>query len=334
MASTHVALVTAGGTANRRIASSLYGYCQTAASTVAKTVSLYTGNSTTTDGTWAAGNLFHGLTITVRFRYSNTAANPTLNVNSTGAKRIYKYGTTSPGNTASTSWQANSVISLTYDKLLDLSGCWVMNDHLDDTTGGSGSVEYTLSGSGDDDEYTITATPTVGTATSATIPAATTTDAGVMTADDKTKLTGIESGAEVNVQADWNESDSTSDAYIQNKPTIPTVADYVIETGTSNSWRYRKWNGGDYECWRTLTPTVKSGTSFSGLYYATYTVNANFPITFTAVPNVIASCRSGTMGFLGDITLTASKITSYDMYRAGGGNVGSALSVYVIGRWK
>lgn len=402
MASTHVALVTAGGTANRRIASSLYGYCQTAASTVAKTVSLYTGNSTTTDGTWTAGDLFHGLTITVRFRYSNTAANPTLNVNSTGAKRIYKYGTTSPGNTASTSWQANSVISLTYDTLLNSSGCWVMNDHLDDTTGGSGSVEYTLSGSGDDDEYTITATPTVGTATSATIPAATTTDAGVMTADDKTKLTGIESGAEVNVQADWNESDSTSDAYIQNKPTIPTVndgtltiqkngttidtftanqssnttvnvtvptatselnndsdfvsdasyvhtdnnytttdatklgniADYVIETGTSNSWRYRKWNGGDYECWRTLTPTVKSGTSFNGLYYATYTVNANFPITFTAVPNVIASCRSGAMGFLGDITLTASKITSYDMYRAGGGIVGSALSVYVIGRWK
>lgn len=194
MASTHVSLVTAGGTSNRRIASSLYGYCQTAANTVAKTVSLYTGNGTTTDGSWAAGDLFHGLTITVRFRYSNTATNPTLNVNSTGAKRIYKYGTTSPGITPSTSWESNSVISLTYDTLLNSSGCWVMNDHLDDTTGGGGSVEYTLSGSGDDDEYTITATPTVGTATSATIPAATTTDAGVMTANDKTTLDSIGTG--------------------------------------------------------------------------------------------------------------------------------------------
>lgn len=228
MASTHVSLITAGGTSNRRIASSLYGYCQTEASTVAKTVSLYTGNGTTTDGSWVAGDLFHGLTITVRFRYSNTATNPTLNVNSTGAKRIYKYGTTSPGTTASTSWEANSVISLTYDTLLNSSGCWVMNDHLDDTTGGSGSIMYTLSGSGDDDEYTITATPTSGSPTSATIPAATTTDAGVMTADDKTKLTGIASGAEVNVQADWNESDTTSDAYIQNKPTIPTVNDGTL----------------------------------------------------------------------------------------------------------
>lgn len=40
------------------------------------------------------------------------------------------------------------------------------------------------------------------------------------TTDEKNKLGGIESGAEVNVQADWNVSDSSSDAYIQNKPRI------------------------------------------------------------------------------------------------------------------
>lgn len=38
---------------------------------------------------------------------------------------------------------------------------------------------------------------------------------------DKNKLDGIEDGAEVNVQADWDEADSDSDAYILNKPTIP-----------------------------------------------------------------------------------------------------------------
>lgn len=41
---------------------------------------------------------------------------------------------------------------------------------------------------------------------------------------DKTKLTGIESGAEVNVQSNWNETDTDSDAYIQNKPTLAAVA--------------------------------------------------------------------------------------------------------------
>lgn len=35
----------------------------------------------------------------------------------------------------------------------------------------------------------------------------------------KTKLEGIAAGAEVNVQADWNETNDSSDAYIKNKPT-------------------------------------------------------------------------------------------------------------------
>ena len=41
------------------------------------------------------------------------------------------------------------------------------------------------------------------------------------TTADKTKLTGIEAGAEVNVNADWNAT--SGDAEILNKPTIPTI---------------------------------------------------------------------------------------------------------------
>lgn len=43
------------------------------------------------------------------------------------------------------------------------------------------------------------------------------------TTDEKNKLSGIATGAEVNVQSDWSATDTTSDAYIKNKPTIPTV---------------------------------------------------------------------------------------------------------------
>ena len=43
------------------------------------------------------------------------------------------------------------------------------------------------------------------------------------TATEKNKLAGIASGAEVNVQADWNVTSTSSDAFIKNKPTIPTV---------------------------------------------------------------------------------------------------------------
>jgi len=41
---------------------------------------------------------------------------------------------------------------------------------------------------------------------------------------EKTKLAGIAEGAEVNVQADWNQTDNTADDYIKNKPTLGTAA--------------------------------------------------------------------------------------------------------------
>lgn len=53
----------------------------------------------------------------------------------------------------------------------------------------------------------------------------------------KDKLDGIESGAEVNVQADWVQSDNTADDYIKNKPTIPTVlnnhSQLTLDDGTN-----------------------------------------------------------------------------------------------------
>ncbi len=56
---------------------SYYGTCSTAAATAAKTVSL------------SGFSLFTGATVAVMFSNGNTAANPTLNINSTGAKPIY-----------------------------------------------------------------------------------------------------------------------------------------------------------------------------------------------------------------------------------------------------
>ena len=43
------------------------------------------------------------------------------------------------------------------------------------------------------------------------------------TTAEQTKLLGIATGAEVNVQADWNQTTSTADDFIKNKPTIPTI---------------------------------------------------------------------------------------------------------------
>ena len=55
------------------------------------------------------------------------------------------------------------------------------------------------------------------------------------TTAEKTKLEGIASGAEVNVQSDWNVTDSTSDAFIKNKPTIPSLKNVFgkVKVGTT-----------------------------------------------------------------------------------------------------
>lgn len=55
------------------------------------------------------------------------------------------------------------------------------------------------------------------------------------TTSEKNKLSGIATGAEVNVQANWNETNSSSDAYIQNKPTIPTVNNSTIKIQMNGS---------------------------------------------------------------------------------------------------
>jgi hypothetical protein len=51
------------------------------------------------------------------------------------------------------------------------------------------------------------------------------------TAAEKTKLSGIETGAEKNVQPDWNQSDDTQDNYIKNKPSSPNAIPIFIYDG-------------------------------------------------------------------------------------------------------
>lgn len=111
-------------TTTYQVGSTLYGTCDTAAGTAAK-VAVVNGFDT----------LETGVTVHIKFTYSNTstgtitlAIKPSSSGTATTAKNIYKYGTTKPGTTAATSWNAGSVVSFTYDGTQ-----WMMNDHLDDT---------------------------------------------------------------------------------------------------------------------------------------------------------------------------------------------------------
>jgi hypothetical protein len=82
--------------------------------------------------------------------------------------------------------------------------------------------------------YTASATQGVVTSdngTDATIPAADGTNAGLFLPAEKTKLSGIAAGAEVNVNADWNAV--SGDAQILNKPTIVTNHTGLSNIGTN-----------------------------------------------------------------------------------------------------
>lgn len=77
-----------------------YGYCSTAAGTRAKVV------------TCTNFKLYAGAVICVQFAYSNTVSSPTLNVNGTGARSVYIYGSTLASDYY---WAANDVITFVYD---------------------------------------------------------------------------------------------------------------------------------------------------------------------------------------------------------------------------
>lgn len=89
-----------------------------------------------------------------------------------------------------------------------------------------------------------TGTITSSTGIDATIPAATTSLAGLLTAADKLKLDGIAAGANVNIPSDWNAV--SGDAQILNKPTIPSIAG-LATTGYVDAQDGTKQNNIQYQ---------------------------------------------------------------------------------------
>lgn len=87
----------------------------------------------------------------------------------------------------------------------------------------------------------------------------------------KNKLDGIESGAEVNVQADWSQTDTTADDYIKNKPTIPTVnnATLTIQKNGTNVQTFTANSSTNKTANITVPTAVSELTNDSG--YATTT---------------------------------------------------------------
>lgn len=103
-----------------------YGVCSTAADTVAKTVTV------------PNFSLEAGATVIVKFTNANSVASPTLNVNSTGAKSIMRYGaTTASTETTTTGWVAGAVQMFTYDGTNWIRDYWNNTTYSDFVKSGS-----------------------------------------------------------------------------------------------------------------------------------------------------------------------------------------------------
>ena len=114
----YIGKVNPGNGTSYAIGSTAYGYCETAAGTAAKVVDM------------TGFKLVEGATIFVKFKERNNSSNPTLNVNGTGAKPIYRYATTRPGTNDDTSgWRAGAILAFTYDGAGWMHHYWQNNQY-------------------------------------------------------------------------------------------------------------------------------------------------------------------------------------------------------------
>lgn len=83
------------------------------------------------------------------------------------------------------------------------------------------------------------------------------------TSTEKTKLSGIATGAEVNVQSDWNQTNTSADDYIKNKPTIEDEIYFATYNTTTFSDVLAAINAGKL-------PVVKVSDGASNPTWTTY----------------------------------------------------------------
>lgn len=116
----------------------------------------------------------------------------------------------------------------------------------------------------------------------------------------------ISSTGEAQVQSDWNVTDSSSKAYIKNKPTIPAaqVQSNWNETNTSS------------KAYIQNKPTIHTYTGASGISISSDVVTLDNPIGLVAVSGIEISVSgtsaiisaSGIMNILGDVEIALSNL--------------------------
>ena len=72
-----------------------------------------------------------------------------------------------------------------------------------------------------------------------------------------------------------------------------TIADYVVESGMSGIWTYRKWNSGIAECWGVYTDSICIDEINQEGFYYSQPIYIYYPFTFSGTPAVTISGGTG-----------------------------------------
>ena len=112
-----------------------------------------------------------------------------------------------------------------------------------------------------------------------------------------------------------------------------SVADYIVEQGTSGIWTYRKWNSGIAECWTTSTLNT-TGTFWANVmgghgFYVGY----DFPTRlFISPPVTSGNGRTGTGGGFVFCSGSPTDVTAFVVGNQDDSNL--TLEIFAKGKWK
>lgn len=159
----------------------------------------------------------------------------------------------------------------------------------------------------------------------------------------KNKVTGIKGNAEStyrtgNVNITPANIGAAASAHTHTKSQITGLiepSDYVIASGSSGEWTYRKWNSGIYECWRQITGTITYSSTWN--IFKVFNGSADWPSgAFNANPTVFYNCYIGSgyaIACRGGLS-TTTKFKWSALGTDSDPNVGFVVYVYAFGRWK
>lgn len=143
---------------------------------------------------------------------------------------------------------------------------------------------------------------------------------------------------------DWSEEDFNFNVPVSINGDLKigdeVMADFIVASGSSGIYTYRKWSSGRLELWGrvNLSPTSRTGGDARGsVYYCQYNASndTTFPFTFVDKPYVQATVSStSTFLTLVYVGCTNSKISTFYCARGNNDFYATAVDVYLMGRWK